>query len=145
MHARSSTPIRRLMIATAALFAIPAPAYAHSTAMAALRERIGPTPTVVAIESGALEEDESATITFTVDPAAHGYWIYTHCVDGCDDLDVTVADSGGAPLADDFGFQDMPVVSVEGAKTGGRIQVGLNMVSCPNEVCGWAVALVKQD
>lgn len=145
MPTQSPTPICKLALATAATLMLAAPAYAHDAAMAALRERIGPAATIIEIESSAMGEEDSAAITFTVDTKALGYWIYTHCVDGCDDLDLAVADADGAPLADNFGFQDMPVVSIEGAETGGQIQVRVDMVSCPNEVCGWAVAVVKQD
>ena len=88
---------------------------------------------------GKLEEDESDTWTMTL-YGGNDYLIIGACDGDCGDLDITVLDESGDPVARDTETDDVPVVELN-LEEQGRYQIQVKMYACSVEPCYFGLGI----
>jgi len=91
------------------------------------------------IYQGRLKDDESTTLTVTLD-AGKDYVFWGVCDQDCSDIDLVLYDSNGDEVDSDVLSDDQPVVNVSPSREG-RYRVKVSMVTCSAEPCRYGVGL----
>ena len=101
-------------------------------------------PLVGEIILNEIEEGESHTHTFTLDPAK-AYMVYSACDDDCFDLDMVGEDADGEWADEDVGSDDVPILIVMPGASGDSLTVTVEMNACAADVCVYGVGLHETE
>ncbi len=91
-----------------------------------------------------IEEGESATHTFVLDPGK-AYMVYAACDDDCSDIDMLGEDAGGAWVDEDVEDDDMPILIILPGESGDSLTVTLDMTACDADVCVFGIGLYETE
>jgi len=91
------------------------------------------------IYTGALGNGANATVELQLE-AGTAYAIMGACDTDCSDLDLVLMDAAGAKVAEDVLDDDVPVVSVQPARSG-TYRVTVAMAVCSEDPCRYGVGI----
>ncbi len=91
-----------------------------------------------------IEEGESASHTFTLDPAK-AYMVYAACDDDCFHLDMLGEDADGAWVDEDLAEDDVPILIVLPGESGDSLTVTVEMAACAADTCVYGIGLYKTE
>ncbi len=93
--------------------------------------------------SGELSDEEAAIFSVPIDPAK-SYMIYATCDSSCIDLDTVLLDKAGNIIDSDDSDDDVPIISVGPGEAGDQLNLRVEMQTCIEDKCVWALGVYEQ-